>query len=141
MFGVEEFVLRRPLQRNAFEYRWAANGTASEGQRTPDGVPANPSDFRPRSPPLLVAYNYDRVSITLHAHPLAFAGATAQQQTRTEERRLQMDFGLSKKLEDAGARNALGAARNHEVRCAFDRIKRLLRTPLARLPATNSAKR
>ena len=87
---------------NAFEYRWAANGTASEGQRTPDGVPANPSDFRPRSPPLLVAYNYDRVSITLHAHPLAFAGATAQQQTRTEERRLQMDFGLSKKFRGRG---------------------------------------
>ena len=70
-------MVRRPLERNAFEIPWAANGSASERQRTPDEVPTNPSDFRPRSPPLPVAYNYDRVSITLHAHPLAFAGATA----------------------------------------------------------------
>jgi hypothetical protein len=96
-------VVRRPLQRNAFEYRWVANGTASEGQRTPDGVPANPSDFKPRSPPLLVAYNYDRVSITLHAHPLAFAGATAGSRPGRRNGDYRWTSACQKNLEDAGA--------------------------------------
>jgi hypothetical protein len=85
-----------PLRRNAFRVLLAPNGTATEGQRTPNEGPANAGT------PLVGVSRRVQIgslySIAFHAHPLAFVVDNWPVADRDLKTPLQMDFGCSKKI-------------------------------------------